>query len=484
MDLFEAVKVFLAVEEDGMLKTAIAYEDITPKVSVPLMGYGDRIHNSEGVHDPLFAYAWWLEPKGQGPLVWIALDLCLLSVTSAGQLSQAISSRTGLHPDQIRLSTTHTHSGPDTQFISTNEESWARRYYDLLVEACAKAVQAARGRAFHGRIEVRTGRSDLGVNRRDKSSSIDPRVVILSLIDESGEERGFLFHYSCHLTVLGVDNYQISADWLGPVRERLQKDLGCPVMYLQGAEGNVDPVSRGVLDMADPDQAVGSSFAVLQDLADGMIHALRNARGSETRATLTDLAVERQVLTLPLRYGGLTPGQVQRRLEQWKEKFASFLEISKEEVPEDWTVNALIKQQARKKNLGDAESRTWVAEQFTFVSFLNIYKKGGESIDPQKGEVRCPISILDFGAVRFLGVPMEVLLDVAFDWQKRLPNHIALVCGLFDGWIGYLPHKKNYDEPLATQLYETVSTMFAPEASLELLDAAEGLIPPSVHSLV
>lgn len=459
-----------------MLKTAIVYEDITPKESVPLMGYGDRTQNSEGVHDPLFAYAWWLEPTGQQPLVWIALDLCLLSVASAGRLAQEISYRTGVHPDRVRLSTTHTHSGPDTHFISTNEEPWARRYSDLLVEACTKAVLAARAQAFAGRIEVRMGQSDLGVNRRDTSSPIDPRLVLLSLIDESGGERGFLFHYSCHLTVLGVDNYQISSDWLGPVRERLQKDLGCPVMYLQGAEGNVDPVSRGALDMADPDQAIGSSFEILKDLADGMIQALRNARGSETRATLVDLAVVERILSLPLRYGGMTPDEVQNKLEQWKEKFASFLEISKEEVPESWIVNALIKQQARKKNLSDEETRSWVVEQFTFGSFLSIYKKGGDMIDSQKGEVRCPISILDFGAVKLLGVPMEVLLDVAFDWQKRFPDHIALVCGLFGGWIGYLPHKNNYDEPRATQLYETVSTMYAPDASLKLLEVAERLV--------
>jgi len=463
-----------------MLKTAIAYEDITPKESVPLMGYGDRTHNSEGVHDPLFAYAWWLEPGGQEPLVWIVLDLCLLSVASARLLAQEISSRTGVHPDRILLSTTHTHSGPDTVFIGMNEEPWARRYYDLLVEACLKAVQSARRRAFPGRIEVRTGRSDLGVNRRDTSAPIDPRVVILSLIDESGGERGFLFHYSCHLTVLGVDNYRISADWLGPVRERLQKDFGCPLMYLQGAEGNVDPASRGALDMADPDQAVGSSFEVLQDFAQGMMSSLRSARISETRATLTDLAVENQVLSLPLRYGGLTPDQVQNKLGQWKEKFASFLEISKHEVPESWTVNAQIKQQARKQNLGDAETRRWVAEQFTYASFLNIYKKGGDMIDSGKGEVRCQFHLLDFGSVKILGVPMEVLLDVAFDWQKRLPNHIALVSGLFGGWIGYLPHKRNYEEPLAAQLYETVSTMFAPEASLKLLEAAERLVRRSL----
>jgi hypothetical protein len=459
-----------------MLKTAIAFEDITPGESVPLMGYGDRTHSSEGVHDHLFAYAWWLEPSGQEPLVWIVLDLCLFSVASAGRLAQDIAKRSGILPGRIFISTTHTHSGPDTQFISTDRAPWAKRYYHLLVESCARAVGSARGRAFPATIEVRTGSSDLGVNRRDEGSPIDPRVVILSLIDEAGKERGFLFHYSCHLTVLGVDNYQISADWLAPVRDRLQKDLGVPVMYLQGAEGNVDPVSRGALDMADPDQAVGSSFAVLEGLAGGMIAALMQARSSEIRTTLDDSAVEKRMLSLPLRYGGLSPEQMQDKVEQWKEKFAEFLKTSKEEIPEDWSINALIKERARKKGLGEAETRKWVAEQFTYVSFLNIYKKGGEAIDSGKGEIHCRIAVVDFGPVTFLGAPMEVLLDVALDWQRRFPDRIALVCGLFGGWIGYLPHKRNYEEPQADQLYETVSTMFAPDASLELLETAQGMV--------
>jgi len=459
-----------------MLKTAIAFADITPAESVPLMGYGDRTHNSEGVNDPLFVYAWWLEPSGQEPLVWIVLDLCLFSVASAGILTGDIAKRSGVAPNRIFLSTTHTHSGPDTQFVGTDPAPWAVRYYARLVEACAEALRDARSRALPGRIEVHTGRSDLGVNRREAGSPIDPRVVLLSLIDESGEERGFLFHYSCHLTVLGVDNYRISADWLAPVREQLQQELEMPVMYLQGAEGNVDPVSRGALDMADPDQAVGSSFAVLGELAGGMIDALRQARSSPIRAKLDDLSMKTRTLALPLRYGGLSREQVQHKLEQWKEKFADFLETSREEIPEDWSINAMIKQKARARGLGEAETRRWVAEQFTYVSFLNIYKKGGEAIDSGKGEIHCPIAVLDFGSLKILGAPMEVLMDVAFDWQRRFPDRLALVCGLFGGWIGYLPHKSNYEEPRADQLYETVSTMFAADASLKLLETAQGMV--------
>ena len=458
-----------------MMKTGISYKEITPRESVPLLGYGDRTHDSEGVHDPLYAYAWWMESKGRQPRVWIVLDLCLISAVSSGELAREISRRIDIPANRIFLSTTHTHSAPDVHHISRSSEPWAKRYYGLLIDACSAAAQSARRQARPSRIEVRSAESDLGVNRRDADRSIDRRVLILSLIDESGRERGLLFHYSCHLTVLGVDNYRISSDWLGPVRGRLQSDLGVPVMFIQGAEGNVDPVSRGVLDMADPDQAVGSSFEIMEKLSERMIGTLRDGLHSKVAATLTHVSWDGIVLSLPLRYGGLSPDRVRKKIGEWKKQFASFLGIPPTEVPESWTINALVKGQAERKALRDEEIRAWVAEQFAYCSFLNTYKDGGELIDSLKGEVRCSVTILDFGAVTILGAPMEVLLNVAFDWQNRFPDRIALIAGLFNGWLGYLPHKRDYEEPLADQLYETVSTAFAPEASRLLLEETERL---------
>jgi len=458
------------------MNTGISYQEITSQESVPLLGYGDRTHDSEGVHDPLYAYAWWMESGGQQPWVWIVLDLCLIGVVSAADLIREISRRIDIPADRIFVSTTHTHSAPDVHHISASSEPWAKRYYDLLIDACSAAAQSARRQARPSQIEVRSAESDLGVNRRDADRPIDRRVLIMSLVDESGRQRGLLFHYSCHLTVLGVDNYRISSDWLGPVRGRLQSDLGVPVMFIQGAEGNVDPVSRGALDMADPDQAVGSSFEVMEQLSERMIESLRRGLRSRVSAILTDVSCSETVLSLPLRCGGLSPDGVRKKIGEWKRQFASFLEIPPREVPESWTINALVKRQAESKALGDEEIRAWVAEQFVYCSFLNTYKDGGELIDSLKGEVRCPIKILDFGAVTIIAAPMELLLNVAFDWQNRFPDRIALIAGLFNGWLGYLPHKTDFDEPLADQLYETVSTAFAPEASRLLLDAAEGVV--------
>ena len=456
-----------------MIRTAIAKADITPQESVPLMGYGDRTHNSEGVHDPLFAYAWWLEPENGEAFAWVVLDLCLLSVPAMQDLASAISEKVDLPTGRIHLSATHTHSGPDVRFVSRDDEPWAQRYYRRLIDGCAAAVRQAGESAVPCTIEVRTAESELAVNRRDSRSAIDPRVVLFSLVDEAGKQNGLLFHYSCHLTALGVDNYLISADWIGPVRNTLASRLDTPVMFLQGAEGNADPVCRGALDMADPDQAVGSSFEVMTQTAERMTEALEQGLSAGHTAVIQNVGVYSQILSLPLRFGGLTSAQVEEKLKGWKSKFAAFLQIPVEEVPEGSIVNAMVKEHSRKQNLDAEEVRRWVAEQFTYVSFLNIYKIGGELIDAEKGEVRCPIHLLDFGTVKILGIPAEVLLDVAFDWQRRLPDSVALIAGLFGGWIGYMPHRDNFAEPKAAQLYETVCSMFAPESSLELLDAAE-----------
>jgi len=156
-----------------MITTAVAFSEITPAESVPLMGYGDRTHGSEGVHDPLFAYAWWLEKPGMDPFVWIVLDLCLMSVISMRELTASIAKKTEMPGDRIHISATHTHSGPDVRFVSRSKEPWARRYYEKLVDGCAEAIRKARTQAVPCRITVRTAESDLGINRRDARATIE-----------------------------------------------------------------------------------------------------------------------------------------------------------------------------------------------------------------------------------------------------------------------------------------------------------------------
>ncbi|MCX7040537.1 MAG: neutral/alkaline non-lysosomal ceramidase N-terminal domain-containing protein [Spirochaetes bacterium] len=459
-----------------MVKTGIARRDITPQESVPLFGYGDRTHDSTGIHDPLSVYAWWIEGEGEAPFAWVVLDLCLMGIGAARQLASEAAAQAaapGLTGERLLVSTTHTHSGPDTLGIESDDRPWAKRYYRLLVERTAQAIVEAREGARACTIEVREAAGSLGVNRRDPRMPVDPRIILLSLVDAEGRLQGVLFHYSCHLTVLGVDNYLVSADWAGPVRRSLEAELGVPVAYLQGAEGNIDPITRGFLDMSDPDQARGSSFEVLSELAGEVLAALRAGLRSAPVVRLgraQQLAWEQEV---PLRDGAPSPEGVRARIEQWKSEFAEFLGIPAAEVPEGRIVNALVKERCRALGLPREEIRRRVASQFAYGSFLLTYGGGREAVQPRQGTARLPCRIIDFGGLCVLGAPLEILVEAAFDWQRRLTGRIALVSGLIGGWLGYMPHRSNFEEAEAGQLYETVSTVFAPSACEKMLDEAQ-----------
>jgi hypothetical protein len=470
-----------------MIRTGLARADITPAGSVPLFGYGDRTHDSTGVHDPLSVYAWWLETDGEPPAAWVTLDLCVLGIAAAQDLSRDACTRAelpGLSPHRILLSTTHTHSGPDTLAIHGDARPWAPAYRELLVQRIAAALRAARDRAVPCRVEVRLAAGSLGVNRRDPAKPVDPRVVLLSLVDGTGKLRGVLFHYSCHLTVLGVDNYLVSADWAGPVRGALEEELGVPACFLQGAEGNIDPHTRGFLDMADPDQARGSSFEVLGRLARTLSDQLRAGLATPAVRTLDAVRLHAWDQELPLRYGPLSPAQVRSRIDEWKRGFAGFLGVPEARVPEDRSINALVKERSRQLALAPQEVRRQVAAQFAYGNFLVVYAGHGGPVAggiasaarPGRGVVELPCRLLDFGGVSILCAPAEVLVEAAFDWQQALPGRIALVSGLVGGWIGYMPHAVNFAEPEAAERYETVSTMFAPAACGLMLDAGRGRV--------
>ncbi|HUX22011.1 MAG TPA: hypothetical protein VMW69_12290, partial [Spirochaetia bacterium] len=175
---------------------------------------------------------------------------------------------------------------------------------------------------------------------------------------------------------------------------------------------------------------------------------------------------------LPLRYGGLNQEKIRARISDWKHQFAGFLGVDDEEVPEDSSINALVKERARELRCSADETRHWVAEQFAYGSFLHTYSGGRSSEHSVSGTLKVGATILDFGELVILGVPVEALVEIAFEWQARVEDETALVCGLFNGWAGYLPHARNFEEPGSENLYETVSTVFAPSAAHQLLATA------------
>lgn len=96
----------------------------------------------------------------------------------------------------------------------------------------------------HNRRLVRDGRVTALWENPDRrpTQPIDPTVGVLRVDDVTGKPRAFAVHYACHPVALmgaGV----ISRDFPGAMVDHIEQELGadCLAMFLQGAQGDIDP---------------------------------------------------------------------------------------------------------------------------------------------------------------------------------------------------------------------------------------------------
>jgi len=74
------------------------------------------------------------------------------------------------------------------------------------------------------------------------TSPVDPTVGVIRVDDESGKPRAVIVNYACHAVVLGPDNRQISADYPGYLRQRIERELpGALCLFTQGGAGDINP---------------------------------------------------------------------------------------------------------------------------------------------------------------------------------------------------------------------------------------------------
>jgi hypothetical protein len=66
-------------------------------------------------------------------------------------------------------------------------------------------------------------------------------------------------------------------------------------------------------------------------------------------------------------------------------------------------------------------------------------------------------------------------VDVGLEWRRRTGSPLSALVGIANGWLRYLPHARNFDEPGAHCAYEVLMSTFVPEAADLLLARGEDL---------
>ena len=239
------------------LLAGVGRADVTPPVGIAHANWGAQAHErAAGVDLSLWATALALS-DGQTTTLIVDLDIGGLRPETATQVRQAIAERTGLPVSNIRISYTHTHSGPSTStsggWVKGGVELIASYLEDLAAKAAGAAGEACR-HMQPARIAAGSGTSNIGVNRRyvtpdgtvvvghNWEGPVDHEVKVIRIDNMNEEPLAIIVNYACHPIIVGPYNDLITPDYPGMVKRVVEAATGAKCLFLQGATGDIGPV--------------------------------------------------------------------------------------------------------------------------------------------------------------------------------------------------------------------------------------------------
>jgi hypothetical protein len=216
---------------------------ITPPTPVALAGFAEPQLATE-VHDDLEARAVVFRAAGGETVCLVVCDLLGMSPEFANPARAAVAASLGIDLPAVLLASIHTHSGPSAM-AGTEALGWPtpEGYGALLAAGCVEAAAAALARLAPA--ELRYGRwllpAGLSINRR--GYPYEPWFGALDVIATgTGERIGSIANLAIHPVALGPECLAVSADWVHPFRNALQRRAGGTTVLLSGALGDVNPI--------------------------------------------------------------------------------------------------------------------------------------------------------------------------------------------------------------------------------------------------
>jgi len=243
----------------AQLKIGYCRENFNPDKTVRM----NSTNPGETVREDICASAMYLE-QGETKILIIGMDVRNVYEYFSAEVRPMIEAATGVAKENIILHTPHNHSSPDCS--AQNDPTvtdWRERIgYPAIVKAAvgavadAKAVTGMEGGetvtqqvSFVRRYQMADGTWYSIANRSKAEKVAHESDADLSLravrISREGGKDIIMVSYQVHAAGgLGEQKYQINADFVGPLRDKLEAETGGLVMYMQGACGNTNYTTR------------------------------------------------------------------------------------------------------------------------------------------------------------------------------------------------------------------------------------------------
>lgn len=423
------------------LRAGAATSDITAPVGAPMAGYFTN-RASTGTHDPLLARALVLDNQGTR-VAWVTCDLTNMERGIVQAARKLASDSTGIPPQNIMISASHTHTAPVvlsgwTRYVFEDEMLRLGQEYaaDLPARIAQAVIQAnsqltdarlfvARGTqgtiSFHRRYLMNDGSygwnpGKLNPNVVKPAGPIDPAVTAVYLEDMARKPIATYVNFAIHLDTTGGALY--SADIVYSLEGALRRARGesMVTLFSMGCAGNINHINTGI---RRPQGGYAESARIGTHLA---------------AAVLETLADPQEVLEPTLRS---------------RSKMVSLTAVTPTPAELDEAHSA--QPQSGKTLLLAKAARS-----------LEIESRGGKPFEAE-------VQVIAVGKeLAWVGLPGEIFVELGLDLKQRAKVPFVIPSTQTNGAIGYIPHREAYPQGN----YEVVSTRVVAGSGEALIEAA------------
>jgi len=412
------------------LRAGAAKSCITPALGTRING-GVGPSTARHIHDDLFVRALVLD-DGTVRLAFAVVDTCLLDRPVFDEAKRLVQRQTGLAPERVMMSATHTHSAGSAcgAHLVDADETYRAWLPGRIADAVRCAVnnlapaQLAWGsgnvpqHVFCRRLLIKPGMTytnQLGFTNElakmnwdsphpadgEPAGPTDPEVSVLSVKYADGRPLALLANYSLHY-VGDVGPGHISADYFGAFSDRIQQLLGAdrqdpPFVGIlcNGTSGDINNVNPKT--KREPAPPYTQIRRVAEDVAQEVLRvtrSLEHRRELKLRASLREcvVATRRPNAAEVEEARAIVAGRPVEKLSGWTDDYAR--------------------------------------EQLFLADW--------------PAEVSLPIQVFRIGDLAIAAWPGEIFAASGLDLKRRSPVKPLFNIGLANGWYGYIPPPEQF----------------------------------------
>jgi putative membrane-bound dehydrogenase-like protein len=270
LPLFALLALPMIADAADIYRVGVAQVDITPSHPIRLNGFGFRRTESEGVYHRIWARAIAIEDESKEPALLITLDVLGIPDDHRAELAQRFAKKTGLKPDRLAITATHTHTGPMLKGANTtlfgvpipkehlaNIDKYTVEFLDKVEQAGLDALKNMKP----AKLSYAIGKVGFAANRRTRGGPVDHDLPVLFVHDpETGKVRAIYTSYACHCVTLS--NNKIGGDWAGFAAEAIASAFPDSIALVSvGCGADSNPASGVTGDKIEAAQLQGREIA-------------------------------------------------------------------------------------------------------------------------------------------------------------------------------------------------------------------------------